>query len=80
MSQSIGDASNASYVFDGSSTHPRGEYTQLMRAGLANQGATAVIPGDNRSLSNESSPSNNFQRRNLMYRNVRNFNNLYENR
>lgn len=85
MTQSIGDASNASYVFDGGSQNPtRGgaaDYQQFVRAGLANtQGmSNNLYQIDNRSLSNEStSPANQQHRRNLMYRNVRNFNNLYE--
>ena len=85
LTQSIGDASNASYVFDGGNNQPvtRGDYSQFMKGGLGNtQGGQGggIFPIDNRSLSNESSPSSKFQRRNLMYKNVRNFNNLYENR
>lgn len=48
--------------------------TNIVRAGLANFHHV----NEGRSLSNESSPNSKFGRRNLIYKNVRNFHNLYE--
>ena len=39
---------------------------------------TGNVQVDNRSQSNESSPRSTMQRRNLIYKNVRNYNNLYD--
>ncbi len=89
LTQSIGDTSNASYVFDGGSAHinTRGPNDpSLFRAGIGSQqdGINISAGGgnlyiDNRSLSNESSPGGSqMPRRNLIYKNVRNYNNLYE--
>ena len=72
LSQSIGEASNGSYVFDGGS-NMMNENPNIVRAGIANFHAN-----EGRSLSNESSPDSKFGRRNLIYKNVRNFHNLYE--
>ena len=85
LSQSIGDASNASYVFDGGSnflpTRGGGEpFPSQFARGSAQIDQNGVTHVDNRSISNESSPGSMFSRRNLVYKNVRNFSNLYDNR
>ena len=53
MTASIGDTSNASYVFDGGSTHPAMETAGLGQANLNG----AMRPVGDRSVSNESSPA-----------------------
>ena len=108
LTQSIGDTSNLSYVFDGNSSIPtkqdltpqqaapatgtcvratlNSKQTRAAVKGVSAGGAVGSVAGavggpiyqaDNGSISTDSSPSR-LQQRNLIYRNVRNYNNLYE--
>lgn len=69
----MGGKSQVSYVFDGGNPAPG-------RADLVHRTAqgTHTQFGDRASFSNESSPNSQLIKRNLLYRNVRNFNNLYD--
>ena len=64
LTQSIGEASNGSYVFDGGNNAPNRAVELQVRSGLGGGGgvgnASHNIQVETRSLSNESSPSNKF--------------------